>query len=172
MIPPELLQTLMQAIVLYRVEKGFEPASWHTAGARFACIAAEIWEVEEAIGEEDMQHVRDELAGVAMYILGTQIDLGIAPGTARTSLMRRVRRHASPAEITSVLREHWRAAFESWRKHDTKDTTVSLDILLAAVFHIRNNVLKLPGSLVEDCLACLAAGAERPWRHGNKHPLT
>lgn len=182
MIKQDIWYQLLGEIVRYRRDKGFEPAIWETAGARFACIAAEIWELEEALGlfhvpaasaeNYSDQHIRDECAGIAMYVLGMQLDLGLEPGTQRTSLMQRVPRFASPAEITVVLREHWRAAFEAWRKNDPKDTAVSLEILLAAVFHIRDRVLGITGSLVEDCMANLLTGASRPWRHGGKHPLT
>lgn len=165
-------QRLMEEISRYRDTKGFHMADWDTAGSRFACIAAEIWEVEEALQEEDLEHAGNELAGVITYVIGLQSDLGLELGTQRTRLQRRVTRFSSAAEITAVLREYWRLAFEAWRRSDKKNTAIALELLVCAVLHIRNNVLRLPGELVEDCLKSLENGANRPWRHGGKHPLT
>jgi hypothetical protein len=170
-------QKLLGAVLAYRREKGFDDATQENAGARFACVAAEIWEVEEALAldetQRDPQHwaIRSELAGVATYTLGLQYDLGFEIGTQRLSLHAKVPRYATPADLTAVLRRHWRTAFEAWRRNDRKDAPVALEILLCAVIHVRDRVLELPGSLSDDVLTILGPN-DRPWRHGGKHPLT
>lgn len=176
MTQPQIWFQLSQAIQRYRESKGFETATWDTAGTRFACVAAEIWEVEEALLEADdaesLEHVRMELAGIITYVVGLQMDLGLELGTQRTRIHKKIPHYATPADLTQYLRSHWRAAFEAWRRADRKETAVALEILVCAVKHLRNSVLQLPGDLIADCLKILEDGATRPYRHGGKHPLT
>ena len=176
MMQPDTWFQLSQEIRRYRESKGFETATWDTAGTRFACIAAELWEVEEALIEANKtgstDHVRKELAGVTTYAVGLQMDLELELGTQRTRIHQFIPRFSSPAYLTQFLRKHWRAGFEAWRRGDRKETAVGLEILVCAVNHLRSTVLQIPGDLITDCLQILEEGAQRPFRHGGKHPLT
>lgn len=170
---PEDYGELRAQILRYRAEKGFTPCGWESAAPRIACIAAEIWEVEEALGLESWsdEEVAHELAGTACYILGLQHDLCFVLGTQRHGLNEKLCRHASPAELTAVLRKYWRMFFEAWRREDYKDAPICLELLFCAVLFVRDNVLHLPGSLKADMLQILAPN-DRPYRHGGKNPLT
>jgi hypothetical protein len=173
LISAEDYEVLIAGILRYRAEKGFEPCTWETAAPRICCLAAEIWEVEEALSLTAWSKVEaaNELAGVACYILGLQHDLGFVLGTQRSQLNEALSQHASPADLTAVLRKYWRMTFEAWRREDRKDTPICLELLFCAVLHVRDHVLDLPGTLQADMISMLRPN-DRPWRHGGKNPLT
>lgn len=123
------------------------------------------------VGVEE-RDVRRETVDVVHYVLGLQNDLNFDLGSPRRSYLRFPNRFSTPSELTLPLRREWNQVFVSWKRNETRDLSLSLELLLVATQQLRSNVLGPDddsySQLLADSQEKLDSMKNRPPLHGGR----
>jgi hypothetical protein len=161
---------IAQHCLAYSRAKGFHPTTMATCAVRLMCISKEISEFRDEIRKGDIQGMSLESADIAIYACVIMADLGTKTWITRGRMHLGPAPICSPSEMVDPLRNYVDQAFEAWRRTNTQDVLLALELLLAQLVDIRTRCLRLPNSLEVDMRYKLAWSARRPALHGGKHP--
>jgi hypothetical protein len=168
MLLEELYKSLAEEAADVRDIIGFNPANMNNLGVKIACMYSELLELEEALLDDDPREYQLELADVAMYAMTALQDLSADTWCLR-SPAHEIGRYKTPADLTYPLRARIRTVFEYWRKGNTKDTVIALELVVKSCIELAS---KLEFDLGMAISAKIKTNKARSVRHGDKHQDT